>query len=129
MDDRCCLLGFEACRLAYTEAGDWLDQLNALIAHNAKLVVDFLKKEYPKVQCMDMEGSYLLWMDFSSLGIETHELGELLRREGKLFFDDGYIFGKAGEGYERWNLACPTKYVEEGLVRLKDVLDRHRKDQ
>ena len=129
MDDRCCLLGFEACRLAYTEAGDWLDQLNALIAHNAKLVVDFLKKEYPTVQCMDMEGSYLLWMDFSSLGIETHELGELLRREGKLFFDDGYIFGKAGEGYERWNLACPIKYVEDGLVRLKEVLDRHRKDQ
>lgn len=129
MDDRCSLLGFEACRLAYTECSDWLDQLNALVARNAKVVVDFLKKEFPSVQCMDLEGTYLLWMDFSSLKIDPKEMSEALRREGKLFFDDGFVFGQVANGYERWNLACPTKYVEEALPRLKSVLDKHRRDQ
>lgn len=126
MDPRCCLLGFEACRIAYTECGEWLDQLNDLIAGNAKLVEDFLKKEFPETCCMKMEGTYLLWMDFSALGIESKKMGEVLRKDGKLFFDDGYIFGPDGEGYERWNLACPRKYVEEALPRLKEVLNRYR---
>ncbi|MCF8137049.1 MAG: pyridoxal phosphate-dependent aminotransferase [Desulfotignum sp.] len=123
---KCNALGLEACRIAYTECGEWLDQVNALIARNCDKVVDFLKREFPEVVVMDMEGTYLLWMDFSALGIESHKLAEMLRTEGKLFFDDGYIFGKAGDGFERWNLACPKKYVEEGLIRLKTVLDKHK---
>lgn len=122
----CSPLGFEACRIAYTECGEWLDELNALVAKNAKLVKDFVEEAYPEAVVMDLEGSYLLWMDFSALGIDCHKMAEVLRTEGKLFFDDGYIFGKAGEGFERWNLACPTRYVQEALPRLKAVLDKYR---
>lgn len=56
------------------------------------------------------------------LGIECRELARILKEDAHLFFDEGYIFGKAGEGFERWNLACPTKYVREGLERLKKAL-------
>ena len=125
MDDRCCLLGFEACRIAYEQCADWLDQVNALIYKNRCMVVNFLAKEIPEVVCMDMEGTYLLWMDFSKLGIESKELAEMLKKDAKLFFDDGYLFGASANGFERWNLACPTSYVEAGLQRLKNTINKN----
>lgn len=125
MDVRSNLLGMEACRLAYTEGDAWVDQVLELIDHNRQLVEDFYKKEMPQITCMKLEGSYLLWMDFSKLGIEDDELNRILREEAKLFFDDGQMFGKSGEGYQRWNLACPSKYIEEGLLRLKEALSKY----
>lgn len=119
MDARCCLLGFEACRIAYTECGEWLDQVIELIHHNEMIVLDFLKKEFPEVTCHRMEGTYLLWMNFKSLNLDPKVLADRMRMGAKMFMDDGFVFGKSGEGYERWNLACPTKYVEEALERLK----------
>lgn len=123
---KCGALGYEACRIAYSECGDWLDQVNQLVYKNSQIVIDYLKKYFPEIIVMDLEGSYLLWMDFSPLGIECHHLANVLRKEGKLFFDDGYIFGKAGDGFERWNLACPTRYIKEALPRLREVLNNHR---
>lgn len=122
---KCNILGYEACRIAYTQCDEWLDQVIELINHNRQVVIDFLAKEFPQVQVVRLEGTYLLWMDFRALGIECHELARILRDEAHLFFDDGYIFGEEGEGFERWNLACPTKYIDAALERMKKALDAH----
>ena len=47
--------------------------------------------------------------------------------EGELFFDEGYIFGQEGAGFERLNLACPARVVEKALEKLKAVAERVRK--
>ncbi|UUX34059.1 MalY/PatB family protein [Fundicoccus culcitae] len=117
-------LGFEATRLAYTEGEAWFDQVKQLIDKNHKIVIEFFEKEIPTIKCMDLQGTYLLWMDFSGLGIEDEVLTPLLKKEAKLFFDDGLMFGEEGRGYQRWNLAAPTKYIEEALLRLKDTITK-----
>lgn len=122
---KCNILGLEACRLAYTHGDQWLDQLLALIDTNRQLVVDFLAKEFPMVKVTPLEGTYLLWMDFRALNIEAKELARILREDGYLFFDDGFIFGDAGAGFERWNLACPTAYITPALERLKKALHKY----
>ena len=122
---KCNILGYEACRIAYTQCDEWLEQAIQVIDCNRQVVIDFLAKEFPQIQVIRLEGTYLLWMDCRKLGIECHELARILREEAYLFFDDGYIFGEEGEGFERWNLACPTKYIEAGLVRMKKALDAH----
>lgn len=124
---KCNILGLEGCRLAYENCGEWLDQVLEIINTNRKVIIDFLAKEFPKIKVYNLEGTYLLWMDFSELGIEYMELAKILREDASLFFDDGYIFGDQGAGYERWNLACPTKYINEGLERLKTALNKHLK--
>ncbi|MDR2096707.1 MAG: pyridoxal phosphate-dependent aminotransferase [Treponema sp.] len=121
---RCNILGYEACRLAYEYGEDWLEQALALIDTNRKLVKDFLSREIPLIRVVDMEGTYLLWLDFNPLGIEYRELECIMRMEARLFFDEGHIFGEAGRGFERWNLACPTRSVQEGLDRLKSALNK-----
>lgn len=122
---KCNILGLEACKIAYTQCEDWLEQVLATIEHNRQIITDFMEREFPQIQIMKLEGTYLLWMDFNGLGIECHKLAKILKEEAYLFFDEGFIFGEAGEGFERWNLACPTKYVEEGLERLKTTLHHY----
>lgn len=39
-------------------------------------------------------------MDFRPLGIEPHALSRILKEEAYLFFDDGFIFGDLGAGFE-----------------------------
>lgn len=121
---KCNLLGLEACRLAYECCEEWLEQFLKLVDTNRRMITEFLNRELPEIVVMKMEGTYLLWMDFNGLGIECRELARRLKEEAHLFFDDGFIFGEAGEGFERWNLACPAVYIEDGLKRLKEMLKK-----
>lgn len=42
--------------------------------------------------------------------------------EAELFLDEGYLFGKDGEGFERINLACPREVIEQALERLDKAI-------
>lgn len=118
---KCSILGYQACRAAYENCEEWLSQVLKIIETNKNLITDFMAKEFPQVQIMDFEATYLLWMDFNGLGIGFGELERINRMEAGLFFDEGYIFGEQGVGFERWNLACPTRYIQAALERMKDA--------
>lgn len=122
---KCNILGYRACEAAYKYCGEWLDQVIEVIHTNYTLVSDFMKKEFPQISVKRMEATYLLWMDWNGLGLPFKELERINHEEARLFFDEGYVFGKQGEGYERWNLACPTRYVEEALHRMKMTYRRY----
>ena len=42
-----------------------------------------------------------------------------------LWLDRGRIFGKAGEGFERMNTACPKSVLEEALNRIKTGISNY----
>ena len=72
-----------------------------------------------------MEGTYLQWIDCRNLGIDHKELERINIFEAQLFTDEGYIFGEEGIGFERLNLACPTKVLMDALKRFKCTLDKY----
>lgn len=41
----------------------------------------------------------------------------------RVAFDEGYIFGEEGNGFERINVATPRANVEECMRRVKAALD------
>jgi bifunctional pyridoxal-dependent enzyme with beta-cystathionase and maltose regulon repressor activities len=43
--------------------------------------------------------------------------------KAELFFDEGYIFGEEGAGFERMNLACPMGIMMDGLKRLAATIN------
>ena len=47
--------------------------------------------------------------------------------KARLWLDDGRMFGKSGEGFQRVNAACPRKILEEALLRIKQAVDEVRK--
>ena len=103
---------------AYNEGEEWLDQLVGYIGENYKFMKDFCAVSLPEFPLAVLEGTYLAWMDCSALHIPSEELGVRLQKEAKLWLNAGAIYGKDGDNFMRWNLACPRERVADGLNRF-----------
>ena len=127
-DNECCdvnIFGVTALKAAYTEGGPWLDELCDYLYHNARAVSCFLEDELPQVDVLPLEGTYLMWLDCrramrhgESLEGFSARFGEHLRKSVKLTLSDGSIYGAAGEGFMRLNIACPRTRLLDGLQRF-----------
>jgi cystathionine beta-lyase len=118
------ILGYKACELAYTKAENWLEEFITVIDENQKIVKEFFEKNYPEIKAPLIEGTYLQWIDFRALGMDPKKMADFMTNEAQLFLDEGYIFGKSGEGYERINLAAPSWVIKAALERLDKALKK-----
>jgi len=116
------ILGYKACEIAYTKCEAWLDELLKVIYHNHLELKKYIEKNIPMIKVYDLEGTYLQWMDFNELHLDKDVLERLMHEEAEVFFDEGYVFGEEGAGFERMNIACPTSVLMQALERLKAVL-------
>ena len=55
---------------------------------------------------IEPEGTYLIWLDCRILGLPEEKVEHLIVHEAKLWLNSGAIFGTAGAGVERINIAC-----------------------
>ena len=124
---KCNILGYKACEIAYSSCGEWLDECIQVIDENRRVITEFMAENFPQIRVCELQATYLLWMDWNGLGLDYKELERINRQEAGLFFDEGYIFGAQGEGFERWNLACPTSYVVAALKRMKEAYGKYVK--
>ena len=112
-----------ALKAAYNESEDWLDELNEYIWGNYQLLKETFAQQLPSLKVTKLEGTYLAWVDISSLGMTSDAVTKKLLNEGHVFVSSGTLYGKeAGEGFIRINLACPRKVLEEGLTRIVKTL-------
>lgn len=123
------ILGYKACELAYTRCEAWLEGLLELISINDATVRTFMAEHFPEVKVHDLEGTYLLWLDFRAWGMTAPELERFMVFEAQLFLDEGYVFGPCGSGFERINLACPTHALVTALRRLRTAYEKFRKKE
>ena len=107
---------------AYDESEDWLDELNAYIEGNLDYFVDFIQKEIPALTVYKPEATYLVWVDFRKTQIPAKEVQNFLKAECHVLVNDGTFFGAEGEGFVRFNLACPRKQIGVVLQNLKEKL-------
>ncbi|MCH5193743.1 MAG: pyridoxal phosphate-dependent aminotransferase [Oscillospiraceae bacterium] len=112
----------QAAIAAFTEGGEWLDQLRQYIYENKQLVGEFLENNIPQIKLVPSEATYLLWLDCSGFGMDSKELAVHIRRETGLFLSNGVQYG-SGENFLRMNVACPKQIVLDGLERLKRAVD------
>lgn len=120
----CNMAGYKACEIAYNQCEDWLDELLGVLDQNRRLAENFLAEKFPQIQVIRLEGTYLLWLDCRKMGLSCEELENFMTKEAFIFADEGYLFGKAGEGFERINLACPTWVLKEALERMEQAWDK-----
>ena len=129
-DNECCdvnVFGVAALKAAYGKGGPWLDELRNYLYHNARTVCCFLEDELPGIVVPPLEGTYLMWPDCrwalrqgEPLEGFSERLGNFLREKYGLTLSIGTIYGAAGEGFERLNIACPRTRLLDGLERFKD---------
>lgn len=104
---------------AYTEGEEWLAQLIHYIYGNYERLVAFCRERLPQFPIKKLEGTYLAWMDCRALGLPSEQLERRLLSEAKLWLNAGTMYGPAGEGFMRWNLACPRATLDEAMRRFE----------
>lgn len=114
-------LGYESCRIAYSECDEWLKQCIAQIWENHLALKEYVAKNMPGVKVFDLEATYLQWMDFAKVVPDHATLAEKLHK-ACVIMDQGTDFGPEGDRFERMNLACPKPILMAALERMKKVL-------
>lgn len=110
--------GIEAVQAAYNESEDWLEQLLEYLHGNYLFMQEFCSKYLPEFPLTVLEGTYLVWMDCSAIGMPSANLEQELVDKNKLWLNAGTMYGPEGEGFMRWNIACPRKTLTDGLQRF-----------
>lgn len=115
-------LGLVACQAAYEKGEVWLEEAKAYIWDNYLFLKDYLERRMPQIHAFPLEGTYLVWLDFRELGMTEPEREEVIVKKAHLWLDSGAMFGVDGEGFERINIACPRKTLEQALNQLEEAL-------
>lgn len=114
-------LGQKATEILYNESEYWLDDLNKLIDDNFKFIKKYINKNLNIISSVELQGTYLLWINFKDFELDQDKLNEVLIYEKDLFLDNGLKFGKNGQGYMRMNIAFPQHIIESAFKRLKKL--------
>ena len=115
--------GVEAAIAAYNDSEYWIDQLCEYLHGNYNYLKEYMAEHLPEAAITDLEGTYLVWVDISRLGMTSDEATSLLLNEGKVLVNSGTMYGEeAGEGFIRINIACPRRQLEEALTRICNTL-------
>ena len=112
-------LGLTAMIAAYNEGEEWLEQLKEYLDGNFAYIDAFLKEHLPKAHMVPSVGTYLAWIDFNGyVDGDAEKLEEIMQKKARVALDEGYIFGDAGRGFERINIATPRSVVEDCMDRI-----------
>lgn len=107
---------------AYTDGAAWLDALRDYLQANYLHLCEHLARQLPQLSVVKQEATYLVWIDCRRLGKTSEEIARHLRDHAGLWITHGNLYGEAGEGFMRVNIACPRATLDEGLRRLTEGL-------
>lgn len=117
----CNVLSMHALIGAYSAEGEeWANEMISVIDENFAYACDFIGKNFPGVQVMRPQGTYMLFLDCGEwLAVHDSTLRELEYRgvrAGVIWQNGEDFFGKNSI---RINLALPKALLAEALERLK----------
>ncbi|WP_042142999.1 MalY/PatB family protein [Paucisalibacillus sp. EB02] len=111
------LMGNTALEAAYNHGEEWLDGLREILQSH----YDYVKSELERhtdLLVIDEDGTYLVWIDCSSLQLDAKGLKKFFNEEAKVGLNAGADYGEEGKQYIRMNIACPRETLEEGVKRI-----------
>ena len=104
---------------AFTNGGEWLDQLRAYIAENRRVTAEFISENIPHLHMVESHATYLFWLDCSEITENSTQLAEFIRSKTGLYLSAGGHYRGNGAQFLRLNAACPSSVLLDGLERLR----------
>lgn len=113
-----------AAAAAMEKAYYWVDQFREHLTKNRDYAVEFINK-IPHLKAYKPQGTYLLYVDISELGMTGEEFTDFLKEDVKLALIPGGLnfFGENSEGHIRICIATSKAILQEGLERLKTGME------
>ena len=114
----------EAQTAAYTKGEDWYQQMLSYAEGNIALALEYL--DGLPICAQKPEGTFLLWVDITQLGLDNSGLWELMRNKWGVIGDPGSYYDtkdyqdyRGVEHHIRLNLATQRVYVEQAFDRIR----------
>jgi cystathionine beta-lyase len=120
------IFGTTASIAAYTNGGEWLDELMNYLNINVSYVMDFCREKIPEIIPLRTEATYMIWLDCRRLKMAGKELHKFFVSNAGVGMNEGSTFGQGGEGYMRMNLACPLKTVQKAWDQIENAIIKIR---
>ena len=124
--DMATIFAMVATEAAFTEGEEWRQQMLAHVESNIDFVDEYLKANIPEVHAIKPQASYLVWLDFSALGLPHDKLIDMLVNDARLAMNDGAMFGIGGEQHTRLNVGTQRAVLEQAMKQLKEAIDKLR---
>lgn len=121
--NNCNYFGMVACTAAYEVGEEWLEACKAYIWKNMEYIRAFVAEKLPAIHIVEPQGTYLLWLDCSGLGLTGEELEDLMLHKAHVWPDMGTKFGEKTGQFIRLALACPHSIVVEVMDRLEKAIN------
>jgi cystathionine beta-lyase len=118
------IFGMVAQDAAYNKGEAWLEELLTYLRGNLKYLEEFLAEKLPELKLYPLEGTYLAWIDCTSLGLNDKQLNDFMLKKAKLWLDEGVLFGTGGTMFMRINIACPRLLLKQALENLKKAVNK-----
>jgi cystathionine beta-lyase len=100
------------------EGAAWVDDLRAYLDGNRK-VFDAGLNAIPGIKSMDLQSTYLAWVDFADTGMSAAEFTKRVQSDAKIAANHGPTFGQGGDTFLRFNLGTSRAEVEKAVARLQ----------
>ena len=104
---------------AWTSCDSWVDDVMRYLEETRDFVLEELRRRIPAIRPIKPEGTYLLWLDCSKLGLGDPEMSEFFARVAGVALTPGAPFGVTGTGHMRMNLALPRPLVRQALDQIE----------
>ena len=115
--------GIIAAEAAYNHGEAWLAEVMAYVEDNYHFMKSYLAEHLPQLKIIQPQGTYLVWVDCRELGMDAAARKQLLMEQARVNLDAGELFGPEGDGFERFNIACPRSVLEAVLDRIKTAVN------
>ncbi len=116
------VFGTVAFEAAYKYGDEWLNQLLDYLQKSAQMVTNMFAEHLPAVKVSSLEGTYLMWLDFSALNMSDDDLNKLMIDKAKVGLSQGISFGKNGTGFMRMNIGSPRAVIEDSVKRIIEAI-------
>ncbi|MDR1654295.1 MAG: pyridoxal phosphate-dependent aminotransferase [Prevotellaceae bacterium] len=107
---------------AYNHSETWLEALKIYLYKNYLFLKQYIATHLPQLKVTPLEATYLVWIECKALNINSKEIETLLFEQENLQVNAGTLYGAAGEGFIRINIACPRALLQRGLEKIRTVI-------
>ncbi len=107
------------------EGKEWLLELREVIRENNRKFTEFFARELPGVKVLKPEATYVLWADFTALGMSGEELHRFLIEEAKFCCDMGDEYS-GPDTFVRICTAVPPQEVDRSLEIFREAVRRRK---
>jgi len=114
---RSSILGAFATAVAFSDCGEWLDDVVSQLDENRYLIKNLLSAKLPSVRYHIPDNGYLAWLDLESLKLGV-DPSKVLLEKGRVAFNPGHTFGAQCSQYIRLNFATSPVIVSEAIERI-----------